>query len=322
MVGTDNGVYLGTNLDYPVDISVFEAYWNSSDNVSIIHWRTESETDVIGFYIYRSDEPDFSTAELISGLIPGQGTTTEPHDYYYEDEGIEPNPMDEYYYWLEVVDFDGMTHNYGPTHLVIPNCVLSTFVVEYLDNIPTLYWMTASETDNIGWNIYRSINDSSFVNAEMINIGLIPGYGTTSEPHSYYYEDLYVEANPGDVLWYWLESINFGGGSYIYYPPAYLIIPTAVEDSHLHLADIVLYQNHPNPFNGSTKISFSLPHPEKVKIQIYNLKGQLIETLLDENKTAGNHTFEWNAEEMSSGIYFMKLLTKERAIVRKLVIIK
>jgi len=265
----------------------------------------------------------FSTALKINvSLIPGHGTTTVPHDYYYEDEGISPNPIYEYYYWLESIDYGGTSDIYGPTNLLIPNCDLSTFTAQYLDNIPTLYWMTQSEIDNLGWNIYRSINDSSFENAEMINIVLIPGQGTTSEPTNYIYPDEDVEANPGDVLWYWLESINFGGGSYIYYPPAYLIIPTAVEDSHLHLADIVLYQNHPNPFNGSTKISFSLPHPEKVKIQIYNLKGQLIETLLDENKTAGNHTFEWNAEEMSSGIYFMKLLTKERAIVRKLVIIK
>ncbi len=323
MVGTDNGVYLGTNLDYPKDISVFEAYWNYSEDVAIIHWRTESETDVIGFNIYRNDEDDFSTALKINvSLIPGHGTTTVPHDYYYEDEGISPNPIYEYYYWLESIDYGGTSDIYGPTNLLIPNCDLSTFTAQYLDNIPTLYWMTQSEIDNLGWNIYRSINDSSFENAEMINIVLIPGQGTTSEPTNYIYPDEDVEANPGDVLWYWLESINFGGGSYIYYPPAYLIIPTAVEDSHLHLADIVLYQNHPNPFNGSTKISFSLPHPEKVKIQIYNLKGQLIETLLDENKTAGNHTFEWNAEEMSSGIYFMKLLTKERAIVRKLVIIK
>ena len=96
----------------------------------------------------------------------------------------------------------------------------------------------------------------------------------------------------------------------------------AVDDT-IHNYDIVtLHQNFPNPFKISTKISFSLPHPEKVKIQIYNLKGQLIETLLDENKHAGSHTLEWNAENASSGIYFMKLLTKERSIVRKLVIIK
>ncbi len=325
MVGMDTGIYLGTNLlsTLPVYLSVFEAYWNYSEDVANIHWRTEYETDVCCFNIYRNDEPDFATAVKINvDLIPGHGTITEPHDYYYEDEGIEPNPMDEYYYWLEVVDLGGMTYIYGPTNLIIPNCVLSTFVVEYLDNIPTLYWMTASETDNIGWNIYRSINDSSFASAEMINVELIPGQGTTSEPTNYIYTDEDAEANPGDVLWYWLESIDFGGGSYIYYPPANLVIPVAVDESHSHPADIVLYQNYPNPFKTSTQISFSLPHPDKVTIQIYKLKGQLVETLLDENKPAGSHSLEWNADNASSGIYFMKLLTKEKAVVRKLVIIK
>ncbi|RKX68010.1 hypothetical protein DRP43_06145, partial [candidate division TA06 bacterium] len=168
MIGTDNGVYLETNLEPgPCNISVFEAYWNYSDEVATIHWRTESETDVCGFYIYRNDEDDFSTAEQISGLIPGHGTTSEPHDYYFLDLGIEQNLMDEYWYWLEIIDLGGMTYIYGPTHLLTPNCVLSTFVVEYLDNIPTLSWVTQSEMDNIGWNIYRSINDSSFASAEM-----------------------------------------------------------------------------------------------------------------------------------------------------------
>jgi len=83
-----------------------------------------------------------------------------------------------------------------------------------------------------------------------------------------------------------------------------------------------LIMNFPNPFSISTKISFSLPNPEKVKIQIYNLKGQLIETLLNENKPAGNYTFNWNSKEMSSGIYFCKLSTNKTSSIQKLMIIK
>ncbi len=93
-------------------------------------------------------------------------------------------------------------------------------------------------------------------------------------------------------------------------------------DEPSHLIKDQKIQNFPNPFKTSTQISFSLPYPDKVTIQIYNLKGQLVETLLDENKSEGIHTLKWNAEKISSGIYFMKLLTKEKAVVRKLVIIK
>ena len=332
MIGTDNGVYLGTNLEPgPCNISVFEAYWNYSDEVATIHWRTESETDVCGFNIYRNVEPDFATSVKInSDLIPGHGTTTVQHDYYYEDEGIEPNPMDEYWYWLEIIDLGGMTYIYGPTNLLIPNCVLSTFGVEYLDNIPTLSWVTQSEMDNIGWNIYRSINDSSFASAEMINIDMIPGYGTTTEPHSYSYEDLDLEPNSGDIIWYWLESINLGGVSYIYYPPVNLVIPSGVDDWHLRSKDIVLSQNYPNPFSGSTTISFlatSLRYatPGQARIKIYNIRGELIKQLSIVNCKS---SIRWdgkdeNGKQLSNGIYFYRLTVNDKIIdTKKCVILR
>jgi len=116
----------------------------------------------------------------------------------------------------------------------------------------------------------------------------------------------------------WKLLIIGGGlivyGSFIYYPN--------VSNDDEPVAQFVSLHNYPNPFRKSTQISYSLTKQDKVKIQIYNLKGQLVETLLNENKPAGNYTFEWNVDEMSSGIYFMKLLTKEKEIVRKLVIIK
>ena len=322
MVGMDTGIYLGTDFltTLPVYISVFEAYWNYSDDVAIIHWRTESETDVLGFNLYRNDEDDITTAVQVNiDLIPGHGTTTEPHDYYYEDDGIEPYPMDEYYYWLEVLDFGGMTHIYGPTHLVIPNCVLSTFTAQYLNNIPTLYWVTESETDNMGWFIYRNTTED-FTSSDKIS-GMIDGHGTTTQPQDYIYEDA-EELQVEQTYYYWLESIDFAGESYIYYPSVHLTIPASVEESPIIYNTLTLHQNFPNPFKTSTQISFSLPHPENIKIQIYNLKGQLIQTLLDENKQAGIHILEWNAENSSSGIYFIKLSTKEVSKIQKVILIK
>ena len=102
----------------------------------------------------------------------------------------------------------------------------------------------------------------------------------------------------------------------------YFEVPVSSDPQNPEHDVISLLPASPNPFSTSTKISFSLPHPEKVKIQIYNLKGQLVKTLLDEDKPAGNYTHNWDADKMSSGIYFMKLLTEEREIVRKIVIIK
>lgn len=77
-------------------------------------------------------------------------------------------------------------------------------------------------------------------------------------------------------------------------------------------ADFVLSQNYPNPFNPSTTINFSLPVESDVKLVIYNILGQELITLLDEQMTAGNHSVNWNAmnngrKHLTSGIYFYKI---------------
>ncbi|MBC8486741.1 MAG: T9SS type A sorting domain-containing protein, partial [Bacteroidetes bacterium] len=71
-----------------------------------------------------------------------------------------------------------------------------------------------------------------------------------------------------------------------------------------------LSQNYPNPFKATTSIKYSLPKPSNVKIQIYNVKGQLVEMLVDEHKNIGTYQQIWDAKGLTSGIYFYKLSTK------------
>ena len=59
-----------------------------------------------------------------------------------------------------------------------------------------------------------------------------------------------------------------------------------------------------------------------MKIEIYNIKGQLVETLINENKPAGYHTVEWNAKDMSSGIYFYKLTTDYKTFIKKMILMR
>ncbi len=68
-----------------------------------------------------------------------------------------------------------------------------------------------------------------------------------------------------------------------------------------------LGQNYPNPFNPSTTIQFSLPATSQASLKIYNIAGQLITTFVDQQLSQGNHEFQWQATNMSSGIYFYTL---------------
>ena len=83
-----------------------------------------------------------------------------------------------------------------------------------------------------------------------------------------------------------------------------------------------LEQNYPNPFNSSTTIEYSLRESGDIKLEIYNLNGQRLETLVNENKSAGKHRINWNADNYSSGNYFYKLTTNNSTERKKMLLVK
>ena len=83
-----------------------------------------------------------------------------------------------------------------------------------------------------------------------------------------------------------------------------------------------LKNNYPNPFNPSTKISFEIPKQEFVSLKIYDLLGREIKTLVNEVKSPGSYTVDFNASDLSSGIYFYKLQTKDFVSVKRMMLIK
>jgi len=83
-----------------------------------------------------------------------------------------------------------------------------------------------------------------------------------------------------------------------------------------------LAQNYPNPFNPKTQISFALPHSGKVKLVIFNVLGQEVETLVDQEMEAGNHTVPWEASKYSSGVYFYRLDAEKYTKTLKMMLLK
>ena len=116
-------------------------------------------------------------------------------------------------------------------------------------------------------------------------------------------------------------------GAYEYGAPPYV----DVDDCQLSIVDFQLY-NYPNPFNPSTTISFQFSNEqnqqnEQTKLEIYNVKGQKVKTLMNERLEAGKHTVVWNGrdsndKQVSSGIYFYKLKAGDFQKVRKMLLMK
>ncbi len=99
-----------------------------------------------------------------------------------------------------------------------------------------------------------------------------------------------------------------------------------VEDPNPQVPGVfALRHNYPNPLNPSTTISYTLPKSTKVSLSIYNIKGQLVETLVDEVQQAGNYSIVWNVHEksgISSGIYFYRITAGDFTDTKKCVILK
>jgi len=87
---------------------------------------------------------------------------------------------------------------------------------------------------------------------------------------------------------------------------SYSSITTSV-DEELLASKFYLSQNYPNPFNPNTVVSFSVPTDSKVKLEVFNILGQSVNVLLNEEKSAGTYEIAWNADNLPSGIYFVSI---------------
>jgi len=91
--------------------------------------------------------------------------------------------------------------------------------------------------------------------------------------------------------------------------------------------NILSINNYPNPFNPTTTIMFNLPKDSKVEIDIYNIKGQKVKSLISDDFIAGKHKLIWNGtnnfnKKVSSGIYFYRLKTNQGIINKKMLLLK
>ncbi|MBK9096800.1 MAG: T9SS type A sorting domain-containing protein [bacterium] len=171
---------------------------------------------------------------------------------------------------------------------------LTSFTANAQEGMVVLNWTTATETNNQGFEIERASSLTSPVQ-EWQKIGFVPGFGTTTEPKSYSYTDQSVT---GGKYYYRLKQIDFDGSfTYSGVIEAEVLVPT----------EYLLKQNYPNPFNPATTIEFSLPVDAQVKIGVYNLVGEKVAEVIDKDFTAGNHRIDYNASQLTSGVYLYKL---------------
>ena len=188
---------------------------------------------------------------------------------------------------------------------------LTSFTATCIAGEVILSWITATETNNCGFEIERKLinNDGS---GYWTVRGFKQGFGTTTDPQEYSFVDDITGVNAVSIA-YRLKQIDFDG-SFEYSEEVLVtqIIPT----------EFMLEQNYPNPFNPTTSISYSLPVKSVVNLKVYDAIGKEVAVLVNQEQGAGRYNLLFNATGLASGIYFYQLKTNEFTAVKKLVLMK
>jgi hypothetical protein len=162
----------------------------------------------------------------------------------------------------------------------------TTFTAQQSGETVVLDWSTSTETNNMGFEVERSIDGLTFN-----KIGFVKGAGTSTTEHSYKFTD---NSAINGTNYYRLRQIDLNG-EFVY--------TSAIEVNFASVNDFTLHQNYPNPFNPSTSIKFALPAPAKVNITVYDMMGSEVANLISKDFAAGSHQVEFNAANLASGSY-------------------
>lgn len=286
-----------------------------------IKWTSTTATDAIRLIAVRQDvarlvysgATNFGVPDFVSGVETETGTllwtinltTINGHNELVWT-AIAPTSADG-----SVVYFNTrFTSNGAPGALYavgvtdVTPVELTSFTANKTDSQVLLNWVTASETNNSRFEIERKSSDG------FETIGFVPGFGTTTESHSYKFIDSDVRAGK---YAYRLKQIDYNG-SFEYSDEIEIEITAPSEFS--------LDQNYPNPFNPSTTIEFNVPEESNVTVVIYNALGKQLDVLFKGMTSPGSHKISWNAANYASGIYYYRMESENYIQVRKMLLVK
>jgi hypothetical protein len=159
--------------------------------------------------------------------------------------------------------------------------------------------------NNIGFEIQKANEELVFE-----RIGFVPGYGTTTQSHTYSFIDSDVKSGKYS---YRLKQIDYDG-SFTYSE----LIELEVNQPITFFLD----QNFPNPFNPLTTISFGIADKSNVVLTVFDVIGTEITTLVNEEKEAGKYKVSFDAKTLPSGIYFYTLKTNQFIQTRKMILLR
>ncbi len=187
---------------------------------------------------------------------------------------------------------------------------LSTFEATPLVNAVRLDWVTASEKNNAYFVVEQSQDQATWM-----DIGHVDGAGTTPTGNSYSFTDENLVA--GTTYHYRLTSVDIDGTRNDYEQ-----VVSATPYGPEAVSDYSLSQNYPNPFNPTTTFNYTLKEAGMVTIQVYDITGREVATLVSEPQTVGVYSVTFDGTALPSGIYIYRMQANDFTAAQKMVLMK
>ena len=169
-----------------------------------------------------------------------------------------------------------------------------------------LAWTTASETNNAGFEVQRSVEGL------WEPLGFVEGHGTTTEAQTYRFTDRDLPyAAPGAM--YRLRQVDTDGTE---------TLSETVEITRAAPTQLVLHGNYPNPFTRQTTIRYELPQTGPVRLTVYDALGRRVATLVDREQAAGREEITFDAGRLASGLYVARLVTAGGVRTQRLTVVR
>ena len=195
---------------------------------------------------------------------------------------------------------------------------LSSFTAQAGDGGVTLRWVTESETDNLGFHIYRAFGEDA--EYERLTAEVIQGAGTATSSREYAFPD--IRLTNGITYWYKLEDVAFDGTRTMHGPIAVTPQAEVVAEIQGLPAEFELSQNVPNPFNPSTTISYDLPEASDVTLTIFTVTGQDVATVVSGAQEPGHYEVMWDGSGFANGVYLYRLEAGDFVETRRMLLLK
>jgi len=283
---------------------VVEIWGNNTNNIATYTYNGSQSVSVNKFDFWVNGilvGDDLSKAQLVdnanidSWLFYGEGSTGNVANIYIDD-----------IYYTNSIYTDGS----------LP-VSLTSFAAQPSGNAVSLTWVTESEIENQGFNLYRKLfgGEYALLSSFLDNSALV-GQGTTTQKHVYAYTDRAVQ--PGATYVYQLADVDYAGKE-----TKHKEVEVKVEaESKGLVGDYRLRKVYPNPFNASFTIPLELGVSLPVDVRLYDVSGACVRTISNEVLSAGTYHLTTDTRVLPSGIYLLRMRVGNQTETQKIVLMK